>query len=612
MPAAALAALGHPGRGRRRPPRTSCSAHLRRPRGAAGAGQLRAPRRRLRAARRAARWSPAPTCGCWPPAANRWPPAARSSTPIDPLPVPAGGRRRGRADRQRRRPALPRPGPRRPARLRRPRRGGRRGRRRDLPAPGRDAAGHRAGRRPGGSAAGRRARRPDGRPLHAADHRSPHRGDPAAHPAGHRRLELPAAHRPGAGAAAATVGVPRQLDPGGDAGRRRMAAAGPAGGRGSARPAGRPVAGRGRPRRADRASGPRYHLLETIRQYAAERLAEAGETDAVARAHAGYLTALAEQAEAELRGDGQARWLPRLAAERDDIDAALAWCTAHATEEPDAGLRLVAPLGWYWYFATDPDGGRRVAAMLAAAPGGSPEARARALQALAVAARPGACIVHPNPACAAAAAAEPGPVRRARRRVPRRAVGHPARRRGHRQRRPGRGLHGPGRGGTGVHPGRRRLVRGAGRLRPAGAARRHRRPGRGHRGRSPGLVDLPGAGRPVGCVGHPVPPGHGPAPRRPPRAGPGDVRGGTRQRPRRRPGQHRPVRPRRRRARHPAARRRRPGRAAVRRVPRGRPPARRRRQPAGRGRRGAAGPRARRPRPPPGSASPSRSSCWPG
>src|SRR3954454_6653698 len=155
---------------------------------------------------------------------------------------------------------------------------------------------------------------------------------------------------------------------------------------------------------ADPAAGPRYHLLETIRQYAAERLAEAGEGDAIARAHAGYLTALAEQAETELRGDGQARWLPRLAAERDDIDAALAWCTAHADTEPDAGLRLVGSLGWYWYFATHPDGGRRVAAMLAAAPGGSPAARARALQALAVAGRTGACIAHPHPDCAAAAA----------------------------------------------------------------------------------------------------------------------------------------------------------------------------------------------------------------
>ncbi|MGK5113017.1 MULTISPECIES: AfsR/SARP family transcriptional regulator [unclassified Geodermatophilus] len=152
-----------------------------------------------------------------------------------------------------------------------------------------------------------------------------------------------------------------------------------------------------------RDAGPRYHLLETVREYAAERLAESGEADAVCRAHVGHLTDLAERAEAELRGDGQARWLPRLAAERDDVDAALAWCTAHADTEPDAGLQLVGSLGWYWYFATHPDGGRRVAAMLEAAPGGSPAARARALQALAVAARPGACIVHPNADCAAAA-----------------------------------------------------------------------------------------------------------------------------------------------------------------------------------------------------------------
>jgi predicted ATPase len=154
---------------------------------------------------------------------------------------------------------------------------------------------------------------------------------------------------------------------------------------------------------ADPAAEPRYHLLETIREYASERLAESRETDQVAWAHVGYLTDLAERAEAELRGDGQARWLPRLALERDDIDAALTWCTAHSTDEPDAGLRLVAPLGWYWYFATRPDGGQRVAAMLEAARDGSPEARALALQALAVAARPGACIVHPNADCAAAA-----------------------------------------------------------------------------------------------------------------------------------------------------------------------------------------------------------------
>ena len=154
----------------------------------------------------------------------------------------------------------------------------------------------------------------------------------------------------------------------------------------------------------DRHTDQRYHLLETIREYAGQRLIEAGEADRIARAHVGYLTDLAEQAERELRGNGQARWLPRLAAERNDIEAALSWCLAHADADPDAGLRLVGALGWYWYFASSPDGGRKVAAVLAAAPHGSPEARARALQALAVAARPGACIVHPAPECAAAAA----------------------------------------------------------------------------------------------------------------------------------------------------------------------------------------------------------------
>jgi predicted ATPase/tetratricopeptide (TPR) repeat protein len=154
----------------------------------------------------------------------------------------------------------------------------------------------------------------------------------------------------------------------------------------------------------DRDTGPRYHLLETIREYAGQRLLDSGETDRIARAHVHHLTALAECAERELRGDGQARWLPRLALERNDIEAALGWCTARADVEPDAGLRLVGALGWYWYFASRPDGGEKVSAMLAAAPTGSPEARARALQALAVAARPGACIVHPAAECAAAAA----------------------------------------------------------------------------------------------------------------------------------------------------------------------------------------------------------------
>ncbi len=90
----------------------------------------------------------------------------------------------------------------------------------------------------------------------------------------------------------------------------------------------------------------RYHLLETVRAYAAERLAEAGEQNQVQAAHAGYFLALAERAAPELRGPDQLEWLTRLSAEHDNFVAAL----RHAISVRDAptGLRLVAALSWFW------------------------------------------------------------------------------------------------------------------------------------------------------------------------------------------------------------------------------------------------------------------------
>ena len=67
----------------------------------------------------------------------------------------------------------------------------------------------------------------------------------------------------------------------------------------------------------------RYHLLETVRAYAAERLAEAGEQDQVQAAHTRHFLALAERAEPELRGADQLDWLVRLSAEHDNFVAAL-------------------------------------------------------------------------------------------------------------------------------------------------------------------------------------------------------------------------------------------------------------------------------------------------
>jgi predicted ATPase/DNA-binding SARP family transcriptional activator len=90
----------------------------------------------------------------------------------------------------------------------------------------------------------------------------------------------------------------------------------------------------------------RYGLLETVRAYAAERLAEAGEKQAVAATHAGYFLSLAERAEPLLRTRDQVEWLARLTAEHDNCSAAL----RHAIDTGDValGLRLVAALGWFW------------------------------------------------------------------------------------------------------------------------------------------------------------------------------------------------------------------------------------------------------------------------
>jgi predicted ATPase/DNA-binding SARP family transcriptional activator len=90
----------------------------------------------------------------------------------------------------------------------------------------------------------------------------------------------------------------------------------------------------------------RYRLLETVRAYAAERLAEAGEADEVAAAHAECFLALAERAEPELRSRDQLAWLNRLTAEHDNFSAAL----HHVAAAGDAAavLRFVGALAWFW------------------------------------------------------------------------------------------------------------------------------------------------------------------------------------------------------------------------------------------------------------------------
>lgn len=93
--------------------------------------------------------------------------------------------------------------------------------------------------------------------------------------------------------------------------------------------------------------GARYRMLETVRAYAAEKLAEAGDEAATRTRHVRHYLAFAEATPAKLSGPEQAAWLQRLDAERDNLLTAHDWC-GRAPELLDADLQLVFVLKAYW------------------------------------------------------------------------------------------------------------------------------------------------------------------------------------------------------------------------------------------------------------------------
>ena len=121
----------------------------------------------------------------------------------------------------------------------------------------------------------------------------------------------------------------------------------------------------------------------------------------MAAAHATYFLALGEQAEVGLRGPTQERWFAMLRAEHANLRAALSWMVA-TDGQVDQAQRLAGSLGLYWHLGRHLEG-REVLRRVMALSGGSPQSRARAMQAVSLVERPRACIVHPSAQCAAAA-----------------------------------------------------------------------------------------------------------------------------------------------------------------------------------------------------------------
>jgi predicted ATPase/DNA-binding CsgD family transcriptional regulator/DNA-binding XRE family transcriptional regulator len=117
---------------------------------------------------------------------------------------------------------------------------------------------------------------------------------------------------------------------------------------------------------ADAAGEPRFVMLETIHEYARERLAAGGEEQATRARHAAYYLDLAEAAVPRLRGAAQVQWLDWLETDHDNLRAACEWYLESGGLEE--GLRLAGALHWFWDRRGYLEEGRtRIQAALAAA-----------------------------------------------------------------------------------------------------------------------------------------------------------------------------------------------------------------------------------------------------
>jgi predicted ATPase len=125
----------------------------------------------------------------------------------------------------------------------------------------------------------------------------------------------------------------------------------------------------------------RFWMLETIREYASERLEASGTGDELRRRHAQHFLALAEEAEPHLRRDS-AEWADRLEREHDNVRAALDW--GEATGESELILRLAGAASRFWYLKSHLTEGQRRLESALRADRKQTAARAKALNGAAV------------------------------------------------------------------------------------------------------------------------------------------------------------------------------------------------------------------------------------
>jgi tetratricopeptide (TPR) repeat protein len=117
------------------------------------------------------------------------------------------------------------------------------------------------------------------------------------------------------------------------------------------------------------AEEPRFRMLDTVRAYARERLAERGERDATVRRLVGWLRDFAWRAGAELEGPDNRAWRLRVDRELADLRAAIRWSIEH--DDAESAIRLTAPLFTYWWSRGLLAQQRRVAEEVAALPSAS-------------------------------------------------------------------------------------------------------------------------------------------------------------------------------------------------------------------------------------------------